>query len=214
MPDLDAFPRSHIVTFKYYVGVIQFLEEDYATAEENLTSAWYMCHRSPTRNMELILTYLIPTLLLTRQRLPSPRLLSPYPRLTQLFTPLVAAIRSGSLSTFDAALAGGEAEFVKRRIYLTLERGRDVCLRNLLRKVFLAAGLDEEGKRRTRIKVDEFASAIRLGEGMGEDDMTNGEKLESDEVECLVANMIYKGSFTFMTPFLCLSSLPLFTITC
>ena len=30
MPELEAFPRSHIVTFKYYVGVIQFLEEDYA----------------------------------------------------------------------------------------------------------------------------------------------------------------------------------------
>ena len=29
-PQLEAFPKSHIVTFKYYVGVIQFLEEDYA----------------------------------------------------------------------------------------------------------------------------------------------------------------------------------------
>lgn len=30
MPDLDAFPRSHVVTWKYYVGVLRFLEEDYA----------------------------------------------------------------------------------------------------------------------------------------------------------------------------------------
>jgi len=30
MPELDAFPQSHIITFKYYFGVIQFLEEDYA----------------------------------------------------------------------------------------------------------------------------------------------------------------------------------------
>ena len=29
MPSLDAFPKSHVVTFKYYVGVIHFLEEDY-----------------------------------------------------------------------------------------------------------------------------------------------------------------------------------------
>jgi hypothetical protein len=29
MPPLEAFPKSHIVTFKYYVGVISFLEEDY-----------------------------------------------------------------------------------------------------------------------------------------------------------------------------------------
>ncbi|KAL9134492.1 MAG: hypothetical protein Q9175_004324 [Cornicularia normoerica] len=198
MPTLEAFPRSHIVTFKYYVGVIQFLEEDYAQAEENLTSAWHMCHRSATRNIELILTYLIPTLLLTRQQLPSSRLLSPYPRLGSLFAPLTLAIRIGSLSAFDTALAEGEHEFVKRRIYLTLERGRDICLRNLLRKVYLAGDLDEEGKRSTRIYVKDFAAAIRLGEsggsGEGMDVEMDGSAGENnDEVECLVANMIYKN---------------------
>lgn len=30
MPDLAAFPKSHQVTFRYYVGVIYFLEENYA----------------------------------------------------------------------------------------------------------------------------------------------------------------------------------------
>lgn len=198
MPALEVFPSSHIVTFKYYVGVIQFLEEDYAQAEENLTSAWHMCHRSATRNIELILTYLIPTLLLTRQQLPSPRLLAPYPRLGSLFAPLTLAIRVGSLSAFDIALAEGEHEFVKRRIYLTLERGRDICLRNLLRKVYLAGDLDEEGKRNTRIHVKDFGAAIRLGEsgGSGEAmdvDMDGSAGENNDEVECLVANMIYKN---------------------
>ena len=202
MPTLEAFPRSHIVTFKYYVGVIRFLEEDYPQAEENLTSAWHMCHRSAPRNIELILTYLIPTLLLTRQQLPSPRLLTPYPRLGSLFAPLTLAIRTGSLSAFDTALADGEHEFVKRRIYLTLERGRDICLRNLLRKVYLAGNLDEEGKRNTRIHVRDFAAAIRLGESgssaegmdveMETDESVGG---NNDEVECLVANMIYKVRF-------------------
>lgn len=31
MPPLDEFPKSDVVTFKYYCGVISFLEEDYAT---------------------------------------------------------------------------------------------------------------------------------------------------------------------------------------
>lgn len=30
MPSPDQFPKSHVVTFKYYVGVILFLDEDYA----------------------------------------------------------------------------------------------------------------------------------------------------------------------------------------
>ena len=29
MPPMESFPKSHIVTFKYYVGIILFLEEDY-----------------------------------------------------------------------------------------------------------------------------------------------------------------------------------------
>jgi hypothetical protein len=27
---MEAFPKSHIVTFKYYIGVIHFLDENYA----------------------------------------------------------------------------------------------------------------------------------------------------------------------------------------
>jgi hypothetical protein len=29
MPDLSAFPMAHQVTFKYYTGDINFLEENY-----------------------------------------------------------------------------------------------------------------------------------------------------------------------------------------
>lgn len=143
----------------------------------------------------LILTYLIPCHLLTTHTLPTAALLSPYPRLQRLFSPVAACIKRGDLAGFDAALAAGEAEFVKRRIYLTLERGRDIALRNLLRKVFVAGGFEplKEGQteadriRRTRVPVAEFGAAIRLG--MGKE---RGELLEGDEVECLIANMIYK----------------------
>ena len=87
-----------------------------------------------------------------------------------------------------------EDEFVRRRIYLTLERGRDLALRNLFRKVFIAGGFEEvkgEGSeriRRTRIPVAEFAAAVRLGSKNGDRTGT----IESDEVECLLANLIYK----------------------
>lgn len=141
-------------------------------------------------NYRLILTYLIPCHLLTTHTLPSSTLLRPYPRLRKLFTPLSRYIRSGNLAGFDAALAAGEDEFVKRRIYLTLERGRDIALRNLLRKVFIAGGFIEgqggEMVRRTRIPLKEFVAAIRIGSS------TKGDRIENDEVECLLANMIYK----------------------
>lgn len=137
----------------------------------------------------MILTYLVPCHLLTTHTLPTKKLLEPYPRLQKLFLPLSRHIKRGELHAFDLALQEGEDEFVKRRIYLTLERGRDIALRNLLRKVFLAGGFEDaktEGApkvRRTRIPIAEFTAAISLG---------SHQTLESDEVECFLANMIYK----------------------
>jgi len=91
----------------------------------------------------------------------------------------------------------GEDEFVKRRIYLTLERGRDILIRNLFRKVFLAGGFDppKEGDtevqvRRTRVPVHEFAAALKMAGA----EVDNGEGgVDTDEVECVIANSIYKN---------------------
>lgn len=189
MPELDSFPKSQQVTFKYYEGVLAFLEESYVDAEQHLTQAWEMCHKDATRNLELILTYLIPCHLLTNHTLPSAKLLQNFPRLQNLFLNLGVAIKKGNLQAFDQALTDGEDEFIKRRIYLTLERGRDIALRNLLRKVFIAGGFEEpkDGQppvRRTRVPVAEFAAAIKL---------SGGRPIDTDEVECLLANMIYKN---------------------
>jgi hypothetical protein len=129
-------------------------------------------------------------------------LLQPYPRLQKLFLPLSACIKKGRLKAFDLALQDIEEECVKRRIYLTLERGRDIALRNLCRKVFLAGGFDEpkapgaEPIRRTRVPIDEFSAAIRL---------SSQEAIDSDEVECLLANMIYKVRWARVIPFFCLA---------
>lgn len=190
MPPLESFPKSQRVTFKYYQGVLLFLEENYVEAEKHLTEAWGLCHKDAKRNKELILTYLIPCHLLTTHTLPTRALLEPYPRLQKLFLNLSQAIKKGELHAFDLALQEGEDEFVKRRIYLTLERGRDIALRNLLRKVFIAGGFEEPKEpgaaplRRTRIPLAEFVAAISLG---------SQQQLDTDEVECLLANMIYKG---------------------
>lgn len=104
----------------------------------------------------------------------------------------MTCIRKGDLTGFDKALADGEPEFVKRRIFLTLERSRDIALRNLLRKVYLAGGYDDlkDGQterdkiRKSRIPLVNFATALRMG----------GQVVEDDEVECLLANQIYKVS--------------------
>ena len=130
-----------------------------------------------------------------------------------MLTPLITAIRSGSLAGFDAALANAEPELVHRRIYLTLERTRDICMRNLFRKVILSAGWEETKDattgevtsklRRSRIRIEEFEAAMRVGYHGSSDAM-----IDRDEVECFLANMIYKVRL----PFLCLARVVLITI--
>lgn len=140
----------------------------------------------------LILTYLIPCHLLTSHKLPTASFLAQFPRLAASFSPLASAIKRASLSSFESALASAEPLFVRRRIYLTLERGHDIVLRNLLRKVFVAGGFEppREGQkdlvRRTRVPIDEFVAAVRLSR--------REESVDRDEVECMLANMIYKVS--------------------
>ena len=110
----------------------------------------------------------------------------------RLFGPLSTCIKKGDLAGFDAAMTAGENEFVKRKIYLPLERGRDIAVRNLFRKVFIAGGFDppvngQPAIRRTRVPVAEFAAAIRLGTRTEEKT-----RVDMDEVECYLSNMIYK----------------------
>ena len=191
MPPLEDYPKSHVVTYMYYVGVIHFLEEDYGkvgrrreTMTSPMTGPWLIegslgggvpnrrvetmpqgrseesrvcatvlltpplsrCsshsadeHIEPSR---LILTYLIPCHLITTHTLPSSTLLASFPPLQRLFDPVCRCIKNGDLAGFDAALIAGEDAFVRRRIYLTLERGRDLALRNLFRKVFVIGGFE------------------------------------------------------------------------
>lgn len=207
-PPLTLVPKSHQVTFHYYRGVTAFLDEDYPQADTALTTALDLapapaCPAYAEKNAALILTYLIPVRLLTRAKLPAAALLSAHPTLQRLFAPLVTAIKRGRLHAFDDALAAGEAEFVQRRIYLTLERARDVCVRNLFRRVVLLAGCeaDRDGVRRSRIRIAEFMAGWRVGTRRRGDDEGGVEQEEEKEeiqgereqVEWMIANLIYKG---------------------
>lgn len=155
-------------------------------AEENLLDALRLCKSAESsRNHQLILTYLIPAHLITTHQVPSADLFRNYPRLRTLFGPITAAIRSGNLQSFEAALEQNEDEYVKRRIYLTLERSRDIVLRNLFRKVFLIS------EKKTRIPVEDFRKA--MGFSLAGRDGGMRKEIESEEVECLLAGMIYKG---------------------
>lgn len=50
MPALERFPISHQVTFRYYQGVLDFVDEKYRQAEENLAFAFDHCPKKARKN--------------------------------------------------------------------------------------------------------------------------------------------------------------------
>jgi hypothetical protein len=81
-----------------------------------------------------ILTFLIP-LRIIRGHLPSTDLMQRFPILDELYAPFTAAIRTGDISAYDAALNKWERRLVELNLWLTLEKARELCLRGLFRRV-------------------------------------------------------------------------------
>ncbi|KAI8619771.1 hypothetical protein BC830DRAFT_1102634 [Chytriomyces sp. MP71] len=181
LPDLDQFPIAHAVTYRYYMGVLAFYDEQYKRAQGELT--WALQNFPPLtthprkHNQALLLSHLIPVNLIAG-RIPSPALLGAHPRLRALFADLIDALGAGRLGDFDVALAERQRELIGRGVYLTLERSRIVCFRNLVRRVFLIRN------KTTRLELQDVLTAVHMA-GCTDVDM--------DEIECMVANLIDKG---------------------
>lgn len=67
--------------------------------------------------------------------LPSPNLLSTFPKLQELYRPFVQALKTGNVKQFDQALVRGERRLVENGTYGLVERVREICLRGLFKKV-------------------------------------------------------------------------------
>jgi len=176
IPPLHEYPRAHQVTYRYYLGMLSFLNEDYTKSEQEFTFAFYNCHLEASNNQERILTYLIPLRIL-RGHLPSSDLLGRFPVLDELYAPFISAIRKGDIQGFDTALDKCERRLVDLNIWLTIEKAREICIRGLFRRVWVVS------EKSNRIPVEMFHCSLRV----------SGLDVSSEEAECLVANMIYKG---------------------
>ncbi|BGP52587.1 hypothetical protein JCM8202_004915 [Rhodotorula sphaerocarpa] len=208
LPDLSTFPRAHQVTYRYYMAVFAFLREDYAEAERGFREALQQCHYRMKRNIELILDYLIP-LLLVRGVFPSSKLLSRSTRHLTLYRPFIDAIRRGDIGAYDEQLEVAQKRLMERGTFLIVERAREAAVRGLLKRAWILES------KPARMPIETFRnyynSAYRLharrrlgkaaagpgGGGQGAEERVRqeaaGSEIDAEEAECLLANMIYKG---------------------
>ncbi|ORY31023.1 hypothetical protein BCR39DRAFT_527825 [Naematelia encephala] len=175
-PPISEAPITDQVTWHFYIGMLAFLNGEDNKADQELTWALEHCPASAKRNQELILTYLIPLHLL-RGSLPTPALISQHPRLQLLFSPFLDALKSGNVRAYDERLEWAQPRLVGMSVYLTVERAREVCLRGLFKKAWIASD------KSTRMPIETFRIALAL----------HGVEVDADEVECMVANMVFRG---------------------
>ncbi|THH11476.1 hypothetical protein EW145_g621 [Phellinidium pouzarii] len=135
IPPLSSYPRAHQVTYRYYIGVIAFLNEDFEKAEQELTYSFYNCHADAQMNQQRILSYLIPLRIL-RGHLPSDNLLERFPLLAEVYNPFIAAIRKADIKAYDVALFKWEKRLLELNAWLVFERARELVMRGLFRKVY------------------------------------------------------------------------------
>ncbi|CDR87275.1 related to CSN12-COP9 signalosome (CSN) subunit [Sporisorium scitamineum] len=134
LPDLGEFPKSQQVTFRYYVGVLAFLNEEYARAEGELEEALMGCHGGARRNQVMILRWLIPVKLL-RGLIPHPGLMRDG---LEVYAPFIEAVRTGNIHLFDTSLTHHSPHLVKISTFIAIEHSRHITLRTLLKRISLS----------------------------------------------------------------------------
>ena len=170
-----SFPIAQLVTYHYFVGRLSLLNSRFAHAERQLTFAFDRCPASAAKNKRLILRYLVPVRLVLGV-FASKALLEKH----QLFyfEKLCRAVDRGDLRLFEAELDAHQQRFIRHGSYLLVERARTIAYRNFFRRVHL---LHPPGTAKLDIQMFQRCLAA------------TGVRMDSDEVECVLANLIHKG---------------------
>ncbi|XP_038051216.1 PCI domain-containing protein 2-like [Patiria miniata] len=170
----DQFSISQRVTYRYYVGRKAMFDSDFKSAEEFLTFAFQRCHRASRQNKRLILIYLLPVKMLLGQ-MPKVKLLQKYDLMQ--FANVARAVIEGNLKLLNSAIETHEAFFAKCGVYLIVDKLKIITYRNLFKKVYMIT-------KSFQLSIDKFMVVLTYLEL---------EDVDSAEVECILANLIYQG---------------------
>ncbi|KAK0149613.1 PCI domain-containing protein 2 [Merluccius polli] len=170
----NDYSMAQRVTYKYYVGRKAMFDSDFKPAEECLSFSFQHCHRSSQKNKRMILIYLLPVKMLLGH-MPTLQLLRKYDLMQ--FADVTKAVREGNLLLLNEALAKHETFFIRCGIFLILEKLKIITYRNLFKTVYQLL-------RSHQLPLEAFLVCLR---------MMKVDELDLDEVQCLLANLIYMG---------------------
>lgn len=177
-PPFESFPSSQRVSYSYYVGRLAVFDDDYERAEQNLAYAFEHCSKRSPVNKKLVLRYLVPVKLILG-KCPTKRLLDKYG--LEEYKNVVEAVKRGNVRQLNDALEQHQVVFIMQGTFLVLEKLRNIVLRTLFQKVH-AISAEKNPAKATQVSLQLFLEALNwCGCGM-----------DIDEVECIVANLIFR----------------------
>ena len=174
-PPIDQYPASHVATFRFYTGRLNLFDGKYEAAEADLTQCFESIPSRFHAQKRQALVYLAPAKMM-RGKLPQPSLLERY-RLPE-YIGLSQAVRSGNVALFNRHTRQHEALFRRRGLYLLLGSLKWLVYRTLFKRAYHLVHVPGTPPG-CNLKV--FEAALR----------TSDETVAPDEVECIVANLIY-----------------------
>lgn len=170
MDNLQLFPVSDVVMYKYYLGRLKMFEDRYEEARDCLMFALTYTPLSQFKNRQRILISLIPVQMVLGT-MPSERVATTY-KLPE-FVALAKAVSLGDVRTFEEVLLRHQPSFVRIGVYLVLEHVKMIAYRSLFRRIYLLANT-------TRLNLSHFEAALQWLQ----------QPSDMDEIECLLCNMI------------------------
>lgn len=177
--DFEEFPVRDKVTYMYYTGRLEVLNENFPAADHKLSYALSHCDPQSEANIRMILKYLIPVKL-SIGILPKRMLLEKY-NLVE-YSDIVLAMRRGDLRLLRHALEEHEDRFLRSGVYLVLEKLELQVYQRLVKKIYFIQKQKDPSKAH-QIKLEVIVKALKWLEM----------EMDLDEVECIMSILIYKN---------------------
>lgn len=198
--------RKHIVTYLYFSALLSLDEGDFAFAETKLLTAmeFLACYKKRSKvakQEEKILFLLIPLKLHNSRAFLPDFVYAKFPSLKFLYQDnLVDAILTGNMRKFDECLSRFELIFLRRHIYLLVVHLKSLCYLRLVKRTCMLYR-DLGVKTPHIVPFSAFQLALELstknkaenGKLIAPESLkTQSYSVSSEEVECVLANLISK----------------------
>ncbi|CAN6699299.1 unnamed protein product [Malus baccata var. baccata] len=177
--DFEEFPKRDKVAYMYYTGRLEVFNENFPAADHKLSYALKHCNPQREANTRMILKYLIPVKL-SVGILPNDWLLEKY-NLVE-YRNVVQALKRGDVQLLRHALEEHEDQFLRSGVYLVLEKLELQVYQRLIKKIYFIQKQKDPVKAH-QLKLEVIVKALKWLEIA----------MDVDEVECIVAILIYKN---------------------